>query len=106
MQSLNTFIGMREMRELTKEEQQALVVKMDEIGKEMRWGMVFNELCEDDNIRPIAIHPQKVTNIKRPDLPIDGSKFGLPVFLLLFFCWIGSKTTNCGTLPFGFSRCR
>ena len=39
--------------------------------------MIFNELCPDGVIRPIKILPVYVTCVKKPDAPINVSRYGL-----------------------------
>ena len=45
-------------------------------GNAWRWAMVFNELCDDGIIRPVAILPGQVTSIKSMESTIPGSKYG------------------------------
>ena len=62
---------------LKEEERNACVAKMDAIGGASKWSMIFNELCEDGFIRPVAVHPKRVTCIMQPKSPVDGSQYGL-----------------------------
>jgi len=45
------------------------------IESDARWSMIFYELCEDGFIRPVSVHPHKVTCIKRPDKSVDSTKW-------------------------------
>jgi len=45
------------------------------IESNARWSMVFYELCADGAIRPVSVHPHKVTCIKRPDKSVDYTKW-------------------------------
>ena len=53
----------------------AHVAKMDEIGQQERWTTVFNELCDDGFIRPVIVHPRRVTSVQKSDPPFDVGKY-------------------------------
>jgi len=65
-----------QLTRLTDEENAKLIKYMDEVGSDTKWSMVFNELCEDGTVRPVLIHPKKVTSVKKQETPVAGSKYG------------------------------
>ena len=65
------------MMKLSQEERRAQVAKMDEVGEISKWTMIFNEICKDGFIRPVAVHPKHVTCVMQSNLPVDNSKYGL-----------------------------